>query len=49
MHLSNDYWLAVNKNSENKATAKAWIKFLIEESDLADELGFMPTLKTRES
>ncbi|MEC0170660.1 ABC transporter substrate-binding protein [Paenibacillus graminis] len=48
-YLSPDYYFAVNKNSKNIATAKAWVKFLIEESTLADELGFMPTLKTRKS
>ncbi|WP_310550968.1 ABC transporter substrate-binding protein [Paenibacillus glufosinatiresistens] len=48
-YLNPDYSLGVNKNSPNKAAAKAWIKFLIEESDMADQLGYIPTLKTRES
>ncbi|MNH71292.1 Multiple sugar-binding protein precursor [compost metagenome] len=47
--LSSDAWYVVNKNSENKETAKAWIKFLVEDSSIADDTGFIPTLRTRHS
>ncbi|AFH61105.2 extracellular solute-binding protein [Paenibacillus caseinilyticus] len=48
-HMSSDYWYAVNKNSKNLPAAKAWVKYLLEESSFADDAGFMQTVKTRES
>ncbi|USB32982.1 ABC transporter substrate-binding protein [Paenibacillus sp. YPG26] len=47
--LSSDAWYVINKNSKNKETTKAWIKFLLEESSIADDTGFIPTLRTRDS
>ncbi|MNM22504.1 Multiple sugar-binding protein precursor [compost metagenome] len=46
--MSSDAWFVINKNSKNMKTAKAWFKYLLEESDYADDNGFIPTVKTRE-
>ena len=34
-----DYCYAVNKNSDNKATARAWVNFMIDESGFASSEG----------
>ncbi|HZG55040.1 ABC transporter substrate-binding protein [Paenibacillus sp.] len=47
--LGGDYHWAVSATSDNIPTAKAWVKFLLEESDYANDSGLLPTLKTRES
>ena len=41
--------MAVSRYSNNKDTAKAWIKFVITRSDFADVAGFIPTYKDRSS
>lgn len=43
-----DFAYAVSKFSKNKDTAKAWIKYMLEDSDFADKSGFIPTIKTRQ-
>jgi len=43
-----DFAYAVSKFSKNKDTAKAFIKFMLEDSDFADKSGFIPTIKARE-
>lgn len=43
-----DYAYAVSKFSKNKDTAKAWVKFMLEDSDFTDKSGFIPTVKSRE-
>lgn len=45
--LNPDYFYAVNKNG-NVAAAKAFIKWMIEESGYDDFAGFIPTLKDKE-
>ena len=47
--MSNDWAYAVNKNSENAATAKAFLKFMVEDSGYQDENGFLPTMKGKDS
>lgn len=47
--LGGDYHWAVSATSKNIPTAKAWVKFLLEESSYADDAGFLPTVKDRES
>lgn len=46
--MSNDWCYAVSKNSKNSATAKAFVKFLVEESGYDDFSGFIPTMKDKE-
>ena len=41
-----DYCYAINKNSDNKAAARAWIDFLVDESGLAVDQGGISLLKT---
>ena len=41
-----DYCYAINKNSENKAAARTWIDFLVDESGLALDQGGISLLKT---
>lgn len=40
-----DYYLGINKNSENQATARAWVDFLIEESGFTEDQGMISALK----
>ena len=47
--LNYDWGMAVSRYSNNKDTAKAWIKFVITRSDFADVAGFIPTYKDRSS
>lgn len=47
--LNYDWGIAVAKNSRNPATAKAWIRFLLNRSNFSDVAGFMSTVKSRES
>ncbi|MEW9701828.1 ABC transporter substrate-binding protein [Paenibacillus sp. SI8] len=47
--MSPDYYYVINKNSKNLPAAKAWVKYLLEESSFADDAGFMQTIKSRES
>ncbi|WP_308636187.1 ABC transporter substrate-binding protein [Paenibacillus silvisoli] len=47
--LSPDYAYAVSKNSANLETAKAFVKWLVEESGYDDFGGFIPVLKDKES
>ncbi|NLS14427.1 carbohydrate ABC transporter substrate-binding protein [Vibrio sp. SM6] len=46
--MNHDWGYAVSKHSQNKETAKAYLKFLIEESDFDQVAGFIPTLKSKE-
>ncbi|OQQ10669.1 sugar ABC transporter substrate-binding protein [Vibrio splendidus] len=45
--MNHDWGYAVSKHSENKETAKAYLKFLIEASDFDEVAGFIPTLKSK--
>ncbi|WP_201008478.1 ABC transporter substrate-binding protein [Paenibacillus glycanilyticus] len=45
--LASDYYYGIDKNSENPETAKAFLKFLIEESGYDDYAGFIPVLKDK--
>lgn len=45
--LTSDWGLAVSRYSKNPAAAKAWIKFILLQSDFADVAGFIPTDKQR--
>lgn len=47
--LVHDWPTGVNKNSKNLATAKAWLKFLVAETDYADYSGLVPTVKEQQS
>ena len=40
--LNPDWALGVSANSENPDTAKAWIEFLLTQTDVANEAGFIP-------
>lgn len=40
--LNPDWALGVAKNSKNPDTAKAWIQFLLTQTDVANEAGFIP-------
>lgn len=40
--LNPDWALGVSANSENPETAKAWIEFLLTQTDVANEAGFIP-------
>ena len=46
-HISHDWAYAVSKYSKNKETAKAFIKFLLEESDYEHISGYIPTVCSR--
>jgi ABC-type glycerol-3-phosphate transport system substrate-binding protein len=46
-YLLQDVSYVVNKDSKNIDTAKAFVKFLLEDSDYFDYSGFIPTLKDR--
>lgn len=45
--MNHDWGYAVSKHSENKETAKAYLKFLLETSDFDKIAGFIPTLKSK--
>ncbi|AFC29296.1 family 1 extracellular solute-binding protein [Paenibacillus mucilaginosus 3016] len=45
--MNTDWFYAVSKNSRNKEAAKAWIRFMIEESGYAELSGFIPPQKKR--
>lgn len=47
--LNFDWGMAVSRYSKNPATAKAWIEFIITQSNFADVAGFIPTQKSRSS
>ncbi|UOY92237.1 ABC transporter substrate-binding protein [Ectobacillus sp. JY-23] len=46
--MGSDWCYAVSKNSKNVATAKAFVKFLVEESGYDDFSGLIPTIKDKE-
>ncbi len=46
--MNHDWGYAVSRHSDNKDTAKAYIRFLLEESDFDEIAGFIPTVKSRE-
>ncbi|MCR2804637.1 ABC transporter substrate-binding protein [Paenibacillus soyae] len=46
--LAPDWAYGVNKDSENLATAKAFVKWMVEESGYDDFAGFIPVLKDKE-
>lgn len=46
--MNHDWAYAVSHHSKNKETAKAYLKFLIEESDFDKIAGFIPTLKSKQ-
>ncbi|UKS26785.1 extracellular solute-binding protein [Paenibacillus sp. HWE-109] len=48
-NMGPDYMYGVAKNSKNIDTAKAFVKFMIEESDYADYAGMIPPLKSKVS
>ncbi|MEW9702071.1 ABC transporter substrate-binding protein [Paenibacillus sp. SI8] len=48
VNLGADYTYGVAKNSKNIDTAKAFVKFMVEESDFADYAGSIPPIKTQE-
>jgi len=45
--MNHDWGYAVSKHSKNKATAKAYIQFLLEDSDFDKVAGFIPTIKSK--
>jgi len=45
--LSNDWGYGVSAFSKNPTTAKAWVRFLIAETDYAAAAGFIPTVKAQ--
>jgi raffinose/stachyose/melibiose transport system substrate-binding protein len=47
--MTPDYFYAVSKNSKNLKTAKAFVKWLIEDSGYDDFAGFIPSLKDKKS
>ncbi|MER2490549.1 ABC transporter substrate-binding protein [Catenovulum sediminis] len=47
--LNRDWGLAVSRYSKNPATAKAFLRFLLMESDFSDAAGFIPTQKTAQA
>ncbi|AIQ67050.1 ABC transporter substrate-binding protein [Paenibacillus graminis] len=47
--LSPDFFYAVSKDSKNVDAAKAFVKWMIEESGYEDFAGFLPPLKGKES
>ncbi|USD67390.1 ABC transporter substrate-binding protein [Vibrio sp. SCSIO 43136] len=46
--MNHDWGYAVSKHSDNKETAKAYLKYLIEGSDFDEVAGFIPTLKSKQ-
>ncbi|CAM4461224.1 ABC-type glycerol-3-phosphate transport system substrate-binding protein [Paenibacillus endophyticus] len=46
--LAPDWAYGVNKNSKNLATAKAFVKWMVEDSGFDDFAGFIPVLKDKE-
>lgn len=47
--LGHDWGYGVSAFSDNKTAAKAWVRFLIAETDFANTAGFIPTMKNQES
>ncbi|WP_276357752.1 ABC transporter substrate-binding protein [Cohnella caldifontis] len=47
--LSPDYSFAVNAKSKNIPAAKAWLKYLIEDSTYAEDTGMIPILKSKKT
>jgi ABC-type glycerol-3-phosphate transport system substrate-binding protein len=47
--LANDYAYAVSAFSKNPTTAKAWVRFLLVETDYPEVAGYMPTSKNQTS
>ncbi|WP_040949462.1 ABC transporter substrate-binding protein [Gorillibacterium massiliense] len=47
--LNPDWFYAISKNSKNKDTAKAWIKFLVEDAGYVESSGFIPPQKSKKS
>ncbi len=47
--MNHDWAYAVSANSKNKETAKAFVKFLLDDSDFASVAGFIPTLKSKQA
>jgi ABC-type glycerol-3-phosphate transport system substrate-binding protein len=45
-YMAPDYEYGVSKNSKNIATAKAFVKFMVEETDYADYSGEIPAIKS---
>ncbi|WP_159888414.1 ABC transporter substrate-binding protein [Paenibacillus puerhi] len=45
--LNNDWFYAVSKVSRNKETAKAWIRFMVEESGYDTRSGYIPPQVTK--
>ncbi|MBQ9273703.1 MAG: carbohydrate ABC transporter substrate-binding protein [Succinivibrio sp.] len=45
--MNHDWGYAVSKHSQNKETAKAYLKFLLEQSDFDEIAGFIPTLLSK--
>ncbi|WP_211234203.1 ABC transporter substrate-binding protein [Aliagarivorans taiwanensis] len=46
--MNHDWGYAISKHSDNKATAKAYLQFILEQSDFDTVAGFIPTVKSRE-
>ncbi|MDB1125329.1 ABC transporter substrate-binding protein [Vibrio algarum] len=46
--MNHDWGYAVSKHSNNKETAKAYLKFLIEGSDFDEVAGLIPSLKSKQ-
>lgn len=46
--IGGDYNLAINKNSENKAAARAWLDWLVEKSGFTDDQGMISAVKSAE-
>jgi ABC-type glycerol-3-phosphate transport system substrate-binding protein len=46
--MNHDWGYAISKQSKNKETAKAYLKFLLEGSDFDAIAGFIPTIKSKE-
>jgi raffinose/stachyose/melibiose transport system substrate-binding protein len=49
VNLGGDYNYAVSNKSKNIETAKAFVKFLVEETDYADYSGFINPIKSKKS
>lgn len=47
--LNVDWGVAVNKRSKHPQAAKAWLDYLVKESDYADVSGYLPIVKKRQS
>ncbi len=45
--LNPDWFYVVSKNSKNKEAAKAFVKFMVEESGYDRDQGFIPTMKDK--